>query len=169
MDWGVFCTYCGQRFSRGEHLERHVLTRTLHLFCIHSFRDKLITSIDTNVKPYKCEICHSSFNRQDLFQRHVRLVHKENSDSDSTERARIACQSCAKAKIKCDKEVSRNQTLLPTYRSELYRYLVLDVKIKDWSVIQGLESEPQKMLIASPNENVSRNMLHKNKNQSHPR
>ena len=27
----MYCTYCGQEFSRAEHLERHVLTRKSYL------------------------------------------------------------------------------------------------------------------------------------------
>ncbi|KAF2401950.1 hypothetical protein EJ06DRAFT_369237 [Trichodelitschia bisporula] len=85
----VWCTYCGQEFSRAEHLDRHVLTHT-------------------NVKPYKCSICHFSFKRRDLLQRHYILVHKD-TDSPGTPPSApdagrpIACVSCAKAKTKCDK------------------------------------------------------------------
>jgi hypothetical protein len=33
----VFCTYCGQSFTRDEHLERHILTREyLLLFNSHT-------------------------------------------------------------------------------------------------------------------------------------
>lgn len=35
----VFCTYCGQSFTRDEHLERHILTREGNFFyvatCVH--------------------------------------------------------------------------------------------------------------------------------------
>lgn len=72
----VFCTYCGQSFTRDEHLERHILTRKsapffqcfaaqlrLQLFL------KLITleRTDTNVKPFKCFTCHMSFARRYVF------------------------------------------------------------------------------------------------------
>lgn len=30
----VFCTYCGQSFTRDEHLERHILTRTLFILLL---------------------------------------------------------------------------------------------------------------------------------------
>lgn len=30
----VFCTYCGQSFTRDEHLERHILTRK-SFFVLH--------------------------------------------------------------------------------------------------------------------------------------
>ncbi|KAF2837189.1 hypothetical protein M501DRAFT_937797 [Patellaria atrata CBS 101060] len=89
----VFCTYCGQEFSRAEHLDRHVLTHT-------------------NVKPFKCSTCHFSFKRRDLLQRHYQLVHKEADEASPSEleanapqRRPIACTICAKAKTKCDKGI----------------------------------------------------------------
>ncbi|QDS71024.1 hypothetical protein FKW77_008064 [Venturia effusa] len=86
----VWCTYCGQEFSRAEHLDRHVMTHT-------------------NVKPFKCSTCHFSFKRRDLLQRHHVLVHKEVDDQCSdqegknAQRRPIACVACARAKTKCDK------------------------------------------------------------------
>jgi hypothetical protein len=32
----VFCTYCGQSFTRDEHLERHILTRESLPSIVHS-------------------------------------------------------------------------------------------------------------------------------------
>ncbi|KAH7342181.1 hypothetical protein BKA66DRAFT_434587, partial [Pyrenochaeta sp. MPI-SDFR-AT-0127] len=49
-----FCTYCGQSFSSDNCLERHILTHT-------------------NVKPFKCFTCNSSFARRDLLQRHYTI------------------------------------------------------------------------------------------------
>ncbi|KAF2459423.1 hypothetical protein BDY21DRAFT_282165 [Lineolata rhizophorae] len=93
----VFCTYCGQRFTRDEHLERHILTHT-------------------NVKPFKCFTCHMSFARRDLLQRHY-TVHGRNENNQegisanasmmvpkSAGRTPIACHNCAKTKTKCDKK-----------------------------------------------------------------
>ncbi|KAF1992410.1 hypothetical protein K402DRAFT_416076 [Aulographum hederae CBS 113979] len=90
----VFCTYCGQKFSRAEHLDRHVLTHT-------------------NLKPFKCSTCHFSFKRRDLLQRHYTLIHKQQTESTSIyqqkeaegQRRPIACTLCAKAKTKCDKAI----------------------------------------------------------------
>ncbi|EMD00242.1 hypothetical protein BAUCODRAFT_154260 [Baudoinia panamericana UAMH 10762] len=112
----VFCTYCGQSFTRDEHLERHILTHT-------------------NVKPFKCFTCHMSFARRDLLQRHY-LVHGRNENQEpipaangmipkSAGRTPIACSNCAKTKTKCDKKfpcsrcAGRNLrcTLRPTRRS----------------------------------------------------
>ncbi|KAK3074540.1 hypothetical protein LTR53_002960 [Teratosphaeriaceae sp. CCFEE 6253] len=112
----VFCTYCGQAFTRDEHLERHILTHT-------------------NVKPFKCFTCHMSFARRDLLQRHY-LVHGRDQNQEpvpaangiipkSAGRTPIACSNCAKTKTKCDKKfpcsrcAGRNLrcTLRPTRRS----------------------------------------------------
>ncbi|WPG97328.1 Hypothetical protein R9X50_00010200 [Acrodontium crateriforme] len=112
----VFCTYCGQSFTRDEHLERHILTHT-------------------NVKPFKCFTCHMSFARRDLLQRHY-TVHGRDQNQEiipaangmipkSAGRTPIACSNCAKTKTKCDKKfpcsrcASRNLTctLRPTRRA----------------------------------------------------
>ncbi|KAF1839565.1 transcription factor Cmr1 [Decorospora gaudefroyi] len=112
----VFCTYCGQSFTRDEHLERHILTHT-------------------NVKPFKCFTCHMSFARRDLLQRHY-TVHGRNQNNEeglppqgiipkSAGRTPIACSNCAKTKTKCDKKfpctrcAQRNLkcTLRPTRRA----------------------------------------------------
>ncbi|KAF2430130.1 hypothetical protein EJ08DRAFT_734405 [Tothia fuscella] len=88
----VWCTYCGQAFTRAEHLDRHVMTHT-------------------NVKPFKCTTCHFSFKRRDLLQRHQIIMHKEAEDTSSdqengtVQRRPIACVACARAKTKCDKSI----------------------------------------------------------------
>ncbi|KAF2481810.1 hypothetical protein BDY17DRAFT_253061 [Neohortaea acidophila] len=112
----VFCTYCGQSFTRDEHLERHILT------------------LDTNVKPFKCFTCHMSFGR-DLLQRHYTVHGKDQNQyiiptangmiPKSAGRTPIACSNCAKTKTKCDKKfpcsrcAGRNLrcTLRPTRRA----------------------------------------------------
>ncbi|KAK7521595.1 hypothetical protein IWZ03DRAFT_97487 [Phyllosticta citriasiana] len=113
----VFCTYCGQSFTRDEHLERHILTHT-------------------NVKPFKCFTCHMSFARRDLLQRHYTVHGRDNNNQEglppnngiipkSAGRTPIACSNCAKTKTKCDKKfpcsrcASRNLkcTLRPTRRA----------------------------------------------------
>ncbi|KAF2155207.1 transcription factor [Myriangium duriaei CBS 260.36] len=112
----VFCTYCGNSFTRDEHLERHILTHT-------------------NVKPFKCFTCHMSFARRDLLQRHY-TVHGRNQNQQeipaangmipkTAGRTPIACTNCAKTKTKCDKKfpcsrcTARNLrcTIRPTRRS----------------------------------------------------
>ncbi|KAF2838516.1 transcription factor Cmr1 [Patellaria atrata CBS 101060] len=123
----VFCTYCGQSFTRDEHLERHILTQLNWLISLLS---------DTNVKPFKCFTCHMSFARRDLLQRHY-LVHGRDQNNQeglppsngiipkSAGRTPIACSNCAKTKTKCDKKfpcsrcAARNLrcTLRPTRRA----------------------------------------------------
>ncbi|KAF2177408.1 transcription factor Bmr1 [Zopfia rhizophila CBS 207.26] len=112
----VFCTYCGQSFTRDEHLERHILTHT-------------------NVKPFKCFTCHMSFARRDLLQRHYTVHGRDQNNQEgiaptgiipkSAGRTPIACSNCAKTKTKCDKKfpcsrcAGRNLrcTLRPTRRT----------------------------------------------------
>ncbi|KAF2266212.1 hypothetical protein CC78DRAFT_578542 [Lojkania enalia] len=113
----VFCTYCGQSFTRDEHLERHILTHT-------------------NVKPFKCFTCHMSFARRDLLQRHYTVHGRDQNNQEglppnagiipkSAGRTPIACSNCAKTKTKCDKKfpctrcATRNLrcTLRPTRRA----------------------------------------------------
>ncbi|KAF2470331.1 transcription factor Cmr1 [Lindgomyces ingoldianus] len=112
----VFCTYCGQSFTRDEHLERHILTHT-------------------NVKPFKCFTCHMSFARRDLLQRHYTVHGRDQNNQEglpvtgiipkSAGRTPIACSNCAKTKTKCDKKfpcsrcAGRNLrcTLRPTRRA----------------------------------------------------
>ncbi|KAF1956807.1 transcription factor Cmr1 [Byssothecium circinans] len=113
----VFCTYCGQSFTRDEHLERHILTHT-------------------NVKPFKCFTCHMSFARRDLLQRHYTVHGRDANNQEglppsagiipkSAGRTPIACSNCAKTKTKCDKKfpcsrcAQRNLkcTLRPTRRA----------------------------------------------------
>ncbi|EGP83310.1 unnamed protein product [Zymoseptoria tritici ST99CH_3D7] len=112
----VFCTYCGQSFTRDEHLERHILTHT-------------------NVKPFKCFTCHMSFARRDLLQRHYTVHGRDQNQNEipavngmipkSAGRTPIACSNCAKTKTKCDKKfpcsrcAGRNLrcTLRPTRRA----------------------------------------------------
>ncbi|KAF2857811.1 hypothetical protein K470DRAFT_252588 [Piedraia hortae CBS 480.64] len=113
----VFCTYCGQSFTRDEHLERHILTHT-------------------NVKPFKCVTCHMSFSRRDLLKRHYTVHGKEpgprtvsdvnGSVAKAANRTPIACSICAKTKTKCDRKfpcsrcASRNLkcNLRPTQRTK---------------------------------------------------
>ncbi|KAI9654698.1 MAG: hypothetical protein M1831_005285 [Alyxoria varia] len=79
-----FCTYCGHKFTRDEHLERHILTHT-------------------NVKPFS-----------DLLNRHYTVHGRGGDQESSTTqggfaprsagRTPIACTNCAKTKTKCDKK-----------------------------------------------------------------
>lgn len=86
----VFCTYCGAEFQRPEHLERHLLTHT-------------------EAKPFRCPTCHTSFNRKDLLQRHVQTIHAAAHSHipvvEPVTTSAIACERCAKAKAKCDREL----------------------------------------------------------------
>ncbi|KAB5511201.1 hypothetical protein GE09DRAFT_727001 [Coniochaeta sp. 2T2.1] len=88
----TWCAYCGQKFTRKEHLERHIPTHT-------------------NIKPFICEECGLDFNRRDLLTRHVTQLHEKRSPGDSTAsgvapmigKLSIACVACADAKTGCDK------------------------------------------------------------------
>ncbi|KAI0017701.1 hypothetical protein F4780DRAFT_754483 [Xylariomycetidae sp. FL0641] len=90
----IFCTYCGSRFTRKEHLERHIPTHT-------------------NIKPYRCGQCQMEFARRDLLQRHHSTYHERRDPMEPLPggvptvagRTPIACLNCAQAKTGCDKRV----------------------------------------------------------------
>ncbi|KFX92688.1 hypothetical protein V490_05239 [Pseudogymnoascus sp. VKM F-3557] len=90
----IFCTYCGKRFTRKEHLERHIPSHT-------------------DVKPHRCKSCQLSFTRRDLLQRHYSAYHEIGDQSPPppasiktvARQTPIACLNCASAKTSCDKRV----------------------------------------------------------------
>ncbi|KAB5551149.1 hypothetical protein GE09DRAFT_1125088 [Coniochaeta sp. 2T2.1] len=84
------CADCLKRYSRPEHLQRHIATHTLG-------------------KRFQCDVCSKAFSRADLLKRH----RTNHSDDNGTKRRRIssspgagrvahACQACAKARVKCE-------------------------------------------------------------------
>ncbi|GAB1310394.1 Transcription factor Pig1p [Madurella fahalii] len=84
------CADCLRRYSRPEHLQRHIATHTLG-------------------KRFICDICSKAFSRADLLKRH-RTNHLDNDGakrrrinfSPSANRVAQACQPCAKARVKCE-------------------------------------------------------------------
>ncbi|KAJ2898787.1 Transcriptional regulator of form adherence 5 [Zalerion maritima] len=89
----MFCAYCGKRFARTEHLERHLPRHT-------------------NVKPHLCRLCQRSFGRRDLLKRHHVTYHEANDPAAlpfpgglpvAEMSNRIACANCAQAKSGCDR------------------------------------------------------------------
>ncbi|KAF7553026.1 hypothetical protein G7046_g7211 [Stylonectria norvegica] len=86
------CGDCGRRYSRPEHLQRHVQTHTLG-------------------RRFSCQICGKSFARADLKKRH-----EANHDNDTAQKRRRtasspgvgrvahACRACAAARVKCQED-----------------------------------------------------------------
>ncbi|KAI0482199.1 hypothetical protein GGR56DRAFT_618982 [Xylariaceae sp. FL0804] len=86
------CADCKKRYSRPEHLARHIQTHTLG-------------------KRFFCQICGKAFARADLLKRHT--ANHEN-DGDGTKKRRRtdsapgagrvsqACRPCAAARVKCE-------------------------------------------------------------------
>ncbi|POS78716.1 hypothetical protein DHEL01_v202900 [Diaporthe helianthi] len=104
------CADCLKRYSRPEHLQRHIATHTLG-------------------KRFICDVCGKAFGRADLLKRH-RANHDD--DGNGTKRRRInsspgagrvahACQACAKARVKCEESKPctrcRNRNLTCEYAS----------------------------------------------------
>ncbi|KAI1430028.1 hypothetical protein F5Y12DRAFT_218473 [Xylaria sp. FL1777] len=86
------CADCKKRYSRPEHLARHIQTHTLG-------------------KRFSCRICGKAFARADLLKRHA--ANHENDGDSSRKRRRIdaspgsgrvshACRQCAGARVKCE-------------------------------------------------------------------
>lgn len=83
------CAYCLRRYSRPEHLQRHIATHTLG-------------------KRFVCDICEKAFGRGDLLKRH-RQNHQDDPTgakkrrvTSTAGRVTAACQACARARVKCD-------------------------------------------------------------------
>ncbi|KAF5008273.1 hypothetical protein FDECE_5437 [Fusarium decemcellulare] len=87
------CGDCGRRYSRPEHLQRHVQTHTLG-------------------RRFACDVCGKTFARADLKKRHQ--ANHENDDtskkrrrtttSPSAGRVTHACKACAAARVKCQED-----------------------------------------------------------------
>ncbi|KAH7170586.1 hypothetical protein EDB81DRAFT_837350 [Dactylonectria macrodidyma] len=86
------CGDCGRRYSRPEHLQRHVQTHTLG-------------------RRFACQVCGKTFARADLKKRH-----ETNHENDSSKKRRRtttspnagrvahACKACAVARVKCQED-----------------------------------------------------------------
>ncbi|KAK7432706.1 hypothetical protein QQZ08_000565 [Neonectria magnoliae] len=86
------CGDCGRRYSRPEHLQRHVQTHTLG-------------------RRFACQVCGKTFARADLKKRHE--VNHENDTSKKRRRTATspnagrvahACKACAVARVKCQED-----------------------------------------------------------------
>ncbi|GAW15967.1 hypothetical protein ANO14919_053890 [Xylariales sp. No.14919] len=86
------CADCKKRYSRPEHLARHIQTHTLG-------------------KRFICQVCGKAFARADLLKRHT--ANHENDGDSTKKRRRIdaspgsgrvshACRPCASARVKCE-------------------------------------------------------------------
>lgn len=86
------CADCKRRYSRPEHLARHIQTHTLG-------------------KRFLCQVCGKAFARADLLKRHA--ANHENDGDSTKKRRRIdaspgsgrvshACRQCASARVKCE-------------------------------------------------------------------
>jgi len=89
------CADCQRRYSRPEHLARHIQTHTLG-------------------KRFACTLCGKSFARADLLKRHA-ANHDPDDPSGTRKRRRMpslatqdrvshACRACASARVRCEEQ-----------------------------------------------------------------
>ena len=79
------CYLCSRTYERQDHLSRHLRSHE-------------------NERGYKCADCGKGFNRADLLNRH-RAAHFKNGVTESyRRRTGKACESCIRAKTKCEEE-----------------------------------------------------------------
>ncbi|KAH6650792.1 hypothetical protein F5144DRAFT_60546 [Chaetomium tenue] len=84
------CAECLRRYSRPEHLQRHIASHTLG-------------------KRFTCDVCFKGFARADLLKRH-RSNHQDGNgnkrkrfnSAPSASRVGQACTACAKSRVKCE-------------------------------------------------------------------
>lgn len=123
----AFCVYCGKCFTRKEHLERHLVSRTKE--SIKQARHELIyrliryqyhatsmsrlpfTILEKVVRIPISQGMATNISHRDLLKRHCAAYHGQTltdsigATSAVKARTAIACKSCAKAKTGCDKKV----------------------------------------------------------------
>ncbi|KAL5048222.1 hypothetical protein BDW71DRAFT_213635 [Aspergillus fruticulosus] len=83
------CSACTRHFSRREHLARHLRSHE-------------------NQRPFQCGSCGKGFNRCDLLNRHRKMSCSTVTRDwlkQPHSRGRSACESCAKAKLRCSSSV----------------------------------------------------------------
>jgi hypothetical protein len=105
------CADCQRRYSRPEHLARHIQTHTLG-------------------KRFGCQVCGKAFARADLLKRHA--TNHENDNDETRKKRRTAsspgagrvshaCRACATARVKCEEikpcKRCRNRNLTCEYAS----------------------------------------------------
>lgn len=86
------CGDCGRRYSRPEHLQRHVQTHTLG-------------------RRFACTVCGKTFARADLKKRHEAnhgndpsKKRRRTTSSPTAGRVTHACKACAVARVKCQED-----------------------------------------------------------------
>ncbi|OJZ85544.1 hypothetical protein ASPFODRAFT_46576 [Aspergillus luchuensis CBS 106.47] len=79
----LVCETCHQRFSRREHLERHLRR--------HS-----------GIRPFPCPLCSRSFSRRDTLARHITTHGARAEGLFVRARSASACLPCSRAKLKCN-------------------------------------------------------------------
>ena len=125
---------CNRTYERQDHLSRHV--KSLH----------------ENERTHKCADCGKGFNRADLLNRH-RAAHSKNGITETLRRRTgKACQSCIRAKTKCDEErpcrrcKTRKTPCIPT-----------ETRIKSFHGVEWQESSP--VSAASRDDDAARAIL----------
>lgn len=64
----------------------------------------LVLTYDSSKEIFQCHTCNKTFNRKDVYQRHVRVVH-DPRQAGQKKRSKKSCERCIRYKLKCNRDL----------------------------------------------------------------